>query len=561
MSLKKNHRFVDLMDSITKYSKDSNGKWTKYMLVSAAIVLMAMITKFISTIIKDMTRRKRITKTTQIECAQFQTPTDETIFICLTSTGEVHVGDMIYEIFKQAYCPTRVYIGIVQHMHQTDKDVQTLAVDAVDRYKNIVQKDGTVPDFSNNIKKLNLPAVEARGRIPARHTCMKRLYNQEKFVLHVDIHCKMTKFWDVNLIDQWQRARQYTSHPIITCDPPSLSDIQAHIKSLYESSKRAQGLMLDQINAVKEFNIFDRLSEWNISRLRASSEFDIFEYPRSVPGTWQRMLHFNTLKIPIYQSLFFTSYHKKIKHPIPTYWYCSRLSFALASDVISMPSDPRFYYTRLSDGIDFIDGLRLWTSGCEFFNPCHVIAVDNWMHRQSGYTIENNYVVSAHEFWKDHRKTIQDLIDRYLEVRSSSFPSRNMTDQELEDLKSDSQHDIHHVTWIMHGEKRHIVDYMTESGLNWVDFTVSMQAAKGLYHIHQKIPLETIVFIKYGSWKEYRRRRHIKHIIDPKNQMPDDERWILEDHEIDQLQGQQHYFDLSSSFKEHIRFEEFYPHE
>lgn len=556
--------------AVDRLNDQSRHPWTRTILIGLGVALLVAILKIISDVWRDLTRRKRLAKLTQIDRARFKTPSDESIFVCLTSTGEAHVGDMIFELFKQAYCPTRVTVGIIQHLHHTHSeedragqghdpdDPVMLAVDAVVRYQHLCRKDGTMPDFSQNIRKLNLPSSDARGRLPARHTVFKQLYKHEKFICHVDVHCKMTKSWDATLIDQWQYANQYSKQPIVTCEPPTVADLDAHIQHLYTMSKKAQETMIDQIHTVKDLNLLDRLSDWNLSRLRQKSDLDVYQYPNAVPGTWHRMLSWNTLNLPKCQKLFFTSYHKKIHHPIPTYWYCSRLSFGLAEAFLAMPSDPRLYFTRLSDGIDFIDTLRLWTSGCDFFNPSHLVAVDYWMHRQSGLVAHRDYVQAASEFWQDHRPQVESIIQRYLEVRPVDMPSRNLSDHDMVDSIME---DALKITWIMHGEQRHIADYIVESGINWVDHTVSMYAAKGLYQIHHKIPIESIVFIKYGSWKEYRRRRHVKHMIDPDNRMPDDERWMLEDHEHEQLKDQQHYFDLSSSFRSRVKFEEFYPHE
>lgn len=263
-------------------------------------------------------KQKRSRKRIDEQCQALDP--EETIFVSIASYRDKECAETVYDLFEKAHCPFRISVGICQQNYPVDEDV-------MENYKKLAQK-GT-GDFSDRIRILRLDADEAKGPMYARHLIEKRLYRGERFYLVIDSHMMFTPDWDKQLLKEWYTCATQSAKPILTMYP---DDFKPHHRMLpplnYEQSK----------------------------------------------GSYLRFKKFND-KTGIIE-IEGPNFARKPSAPVLSMFWAAGFSFGSASMIQDVPFDPHCDYVFF--GEEILMGVRLWTSGYDFYHPTTMYCYHMW---------------------------------------------------------------------------------------------------------------------------------------------------------------------------------------
>ena len=143
----------------------------------------------------------------------------ERIFVVLPLYRPRNAVALLDSVFRNAACPRRVSVGIIEHNVPDAPQVADLYYAA--------QQSGQVLPFSHRIRYRAEPLDTIYGASVARQFVMEELYQGEEFVLFISQHCVLLPGWDRVLLTSLRRAEALGGHVIsqFPCSAAGLSGL------------------------------------------------------------------------------------------------------------------------------------------------------------------------------------------------------------------------------------------------------------------------------------------------------------------------------------------------
>jgi len=125
----------------------------------------------------------------------------QTIFVTIASYRDYRCPHTLEQIFKQAKYPERIRVAIVDQLDPKKDEYCSKPKRSCDKYP-----DDILCKYSYLIDHYELDASLAVGPVFARHIGY-RMYRGEYFAVQCDAHMEFINNWDVEVIKQWNSAR------------------------------------------------------------------------------------------------------------------------------------------------------------------------------------------------------------------------------------------------------------------------------------------------------------------------------------------------------------------
>lgn len=133
-------------------------------------------------------------------------PTDESIFVVMPVYRSAKIGPVLQRVFENAYCPNRVFIGIIEHRLPNTET-------AINEYLRTL-RGSMSPSFIQNIRYRSGEIPDIYGASVARQEIIRHLYHGENFILCVHSHSWFLPNWDRILIKSLRVAHQLGAHVV-----------------------------------------------------------------------------------------------------------------------------------------------------------------------------------------------------------------------------------------------------------------------------------------------------------------------------------------------------------
>jgi [Skp1-protein]-hydroxyproline N-acetylglucosaminyltransferase len=142
----------------------------------------------------------------------------ENIFVSVPSYRDSETPNTIFDLFCQAQCPYRVFVGVCDQKTSRDVDLYKSLLELARGKAELFFSENPEQFFRQNVRIYPMPARRARGPMVARATIERMLYRNEKYFLCVDSHMKFADHWDATCIEELQKCP--SARPILTGLPP-----------------------------------------------------------------------------------------------------------------------------------------------------------------------------------------------------------------------------------------------------------------------------------------------------------------------------------------------------
>lgn len=559
-------------DDDDNYAINKKNKKKKQLYKSIAFSLIPIIIIFLIVIIpyyliQHKKHKRNLKLKQQIEKNEILISLDNTIFVCVITMGEKMAYEILVDIFEKAFLPTRIFVGIVQHLPISNSNNYE---DILQAYK-IYCKQENLLDFSKNIRIITQPLPMAKGPYAARKLCIKKLYKNEKFFLHTSIHNLFVKNWEILAINYLKKCSLIDKTTILCMNPDYLRNILPLSLDNEQSINNDNDNNNNNNNNDNENVLFDKkfmLKNWyskfksklNEGLSKFKIEFDEkmsirnnknskFDYSKNTEFVNVEEREFeNKIITQSYEEniiadnssdnnekQFYTAMlrgiflkfkqwseygtfetciqpmqiqPKNIKLPVKTMYYTSRFTFSYSKIILSVIEDERLGFIDLYRVGDMIMNLRLFTFGFNFYNPPTSLCYLNF-----------NYVAKNKISANNCESTILQLKYKQLEEQNNvtlliSYYLNNITYKKLCKTSNNCNSTFTTKFFKYFGDKNSVIDFMNLTQINWKNFTISLQTCKGIYPYTNSIAIRKDILIKYGSIKNYNKFKHIKHIFD-----------------------------------------------
>ena len=141
---------------------------------------------------------------------------ENSIYLLVRSYRDMEVGKTLTSAFANAKCPSRVYVGVVEH-------VESRAESALSLYVTESMANGHVPVMSN-VRVHTYPTAQATGAMTALLDGLA-MHDGQTFIMTVDAHTRFTPAWDVLCIAQHNAVEHGLKPPVLTTMPHQSNDI------------------------------------------------------------------------------------------------------------------------------------------------------------------------------------------------------------------------------------------------------------------------------------------------------------------------------------------------
>lgn len=170
--------------------------WKLGLLIAVTLaIVIAFIVHAVVVRIKRRKEKKRIMNACDLGGKS------DSIFVTLVSFRNAKsAGETIHNIFKDAHCPLRVYIGLCEFYDPED------AKKAIEVYEELVKTSTTPFCLKDHIRVIRVPYHESKGGFAARDHLERFLYRSEHFVLSLDCPARIAKDWDKELIEMLEKC-------------------------------------------------------------------------------------------------------------------------------------------------------------------------------------------------------------------------------------------------------------------------------------------------------------------------------------------------------------------
>ena len=302
----------------------------------------------------DSYRNKSHKESIEFNCRSIRK--DETVFVSMVAIDSndtrAVVVKTLCDLFEKAYCPYRVFVGIILYENTSEKLFQNDidSINLINMYRKQCQ-DNSCLDMSRNIRILKQDSNDYRGLYPARAIVETKLFRNEKFYMLINNSVLFTPKWEKNLINEWVNCKQktFSKNPLLTSLPLGF----------------------------QQHNYFMNPPDFG-----------------HAPGTYLRFKDFETstpnLNFIQTESVEFQRKFGVNVEPMLGLFWTSTFSFSLSTIVRDVPYDPSIEF--ISN--DTLMALRLWTHGYDFFHP-----VISYLYNNYDY----NYNVSRPNDETKHR--------------------------------------------------------------------------------------------------------------------------------------------------------------
>lgn len=136
---------------------------------------------------------------------------EESIFISIASFRDSELKYTLRDIFLQAQYPTRIFVGIILQIYDTDEDQELYGYDQI--YSSTFfpsschYNDDILSILQTNIRVLRINAEDSRGPCWARSSAQS-LWKDEKYYLQIDSHMRFRKYYDSYLIHIYKQCEE-----------------------------------------------------------------------------------------------------------------------------------------------------------------------------------------------------------------------------------------------------------------------------------------------------------------------------------------------------------------
>lgn len=219
------------------------------------------------------------------------------------------------------------------------------------------------------------------------------------------------------------------------------------------------------------------------------------EVPHVVPGVWCRPVKWTkkrSIPRPVFAEnaqFYQTNILDSTTMLSKTSWYCSSVAFGEASTFMSIPDDPRLIDISGENGLDYIQGIRLWTNGIEFYNPPHLVAIKQPL--LSSTTSRRKKRITSVKLMPSTWELLRRYFYQLATEQSSSSSSSTSYNRQKPQLQK--------MRWYMFGSNRSLQQYIDFSGYDWYSNRISNYTLVGVVMQTTMGEMEQECFRKYGQ--------------------------------------------------------------
>jgi hypothetical protein len=281
--------------------------------------------------------KQKASRKSQIKSQCANIPPTETVFVCIPSWADGSLGLTLFELYRKAMCPARVYVGVYDHSGGPANHAAEM--NSIRMYEELCEHHG-VPCHSENIRVFVADGEMATSPSAARGWIMRTLFRQEKYTLHIHSHTMFEQNWEQACIEDLYATRSLDKS-VLTSSPHE-----------FTNESRDDEIMLAK------------------TRMRQTVEDDANPIPppgrttlafaRGHPGVVQYSRRANS---------------QVCVQPMPTLFFNSRFAFGLSAAFLG-PSGVAFdekVQLTSADEEDFAYGARLWRRGVNMFLPTRAV--------------------------------------------------------------------------------------------------------------------------------------------------------------------------------------------
>ena len=160
---------------------------------------------------------------------------DTTIIVLVASFRETRCSETLYNMFKRAEYPSRVYFGVVQQNNDDDEDCQygycmklykENNPNISDKELNNMEWDDSNCKYYSNINMKRLHSSQAKGPVYAR-ALQAELVEYQDYCMQIDAHTNGIQSWDVLMLQQWGMAKN--EFAVLSTYPTNIKDLGMYV--------------------------------------------------------------------------------------------------------------------------------------------------------------------------------------------------------------------------------------------------------------------------------------------------------------------------------------------
>lgn len=316
------------------------GSW---VVISFAILLAILY--YIHKRFSASTNVRKVGKLVSERCLNVDV--SDTIFVAIYAYRDPRVADTIVDLFRTAYCPNRVYIGLYHHAGESEFPVMK-------RYELAARNAGQ-PSYAAQCRVLTVSANQRKGQSWGLSVIMTTLLRNEKYTMIVEPGSRFIDDWDVLLLNELNKVIELNSGntQVILSQTPLRRPW--HIRNSKKVAKSS-----DKIT-------FKRFKGWRD----------------------------NSLPIPTFETCVSSG---PALRPMLNNVADSNFLFAATPVFQHIPFDKRLYFLD-KDDFDWLMTLRYWTHGFTLWTPSQ--SVISLVQRQA-LNVDMEYEISQPPPMKAH---------------------------------------------------------------------------------------------------------------------------------------------------------------
>lgn len=419
------------------------------LIVVFAVLLFLAVGKTKNRLDRAVTQKKTAKK---MEKGCNGVPLNETVFVAIPCSEDrmSEVIELVSSLFNMAGCSRRIHVGICMHKRDARRRVEGGGFHSKE-LAELLQREIGVECFKFNVRLFTEPTEEARGVSNAMYLIQKYLYRGEKYYC-----CITDTHGGLSLRDGWEKTA-------ISDLRRATSSFQAEgVQPILTMPTGRRGIVRDEAEGESEGVPFGRFAYW--------SEF----------GT-------PILKVSLSR--------KRAIRPLRSPFFHADFVFAEAKSLIQAnPWDPWLQGFK-TDLLSWVLGIRLWTSGWEFFLPTVSPLVGVGDIRYYEGRSESESLLDMEKVEGDGAVSLQRL------WTILGFPKSG---------SSGDEDGVHMGVWGL-GGARSLEHYRWLCGVDWLERVVYPHSKVGMClgrevdggaEGNQMFDAEDVIS-RYGSWTEF----------------------------------------------------------
>ena len=411
---------------------------------------------------------REIEKRVAYECGK--TDLAESIFVAIYAYRDDRLADTLIDLFDKATCPKRITVGVYQHLQGADHH-------CIRQYESTAKYYGH-PTFSDNIRVLTGPVIQAKGRSWPMAMIMKSLWHNERYCLLLEPGTRLCKDWDNQCIQQLTRAAS-----AMAANSQKTVSTTAATNTTEQTQKGDLSASDDWRRVVITQSPPERNALSLASGVNGQCTYNRFE-------RWKD----DKLPLPVRKVM---AFKQKPVRPTLTFFCDTSFLFAASDCFFEVPFDARLYFVDKQD-LDWLLMLRLWTHGYSVFNPELLLCAKM-------PSASRRSIIATGAAGQD--QTVEANVDRPPPLKAH--------------LRDASYHALYGMIGVapwpdnanlndVFGKVRTLASYCTASGIHFDQQKVSDQALLGLWHSRAlTFQQQEEIQSKYGSWSDAMHEREL----------------------------------------------------